>query len=739
MKLDLDSLAKKTERRIQEWLTEGEKVRQSLLAAGRADTPPNENLDPWQKQAVDALLSGQHVVVDAPTTAGKTRVVEAFFHTFLHDINYIHKPFRAVYTTPVKSLSNDKVREMRTMFGEKNVGISTGDIKENLNAPIIIATLESYRNSLLGTEPDLGRTLAIFDEYHFLQDESRGTAWEEAIILSPESCQLLLLSASVGNPEDFVDWIGKIRSRPCVLVQTLERPVPLTDLVFVDKNWIHADLLPPKFFQDFKKNNRPSILSFEEVAQRLPSVLNLNLGPSILYAGKRLSCENLARTIARKLPPFDPQKRVEIGEQLTKLHAEIGCLAFIKNDLRQLIQSYGVSYHHSGLPAPARIAIETLVKHGLLRFCTATMGLSIGINFSVRSTMITDLIRPGELGPVEYSPSEVLQMLGRAGRRGKDAVGFSLWPNVTSFIQMGRVKREPCTSRLKQEPTTFLGLVGRKMSIGAIENLYGRSFRKHQDRNFDLRLIQKAHVMNKLNVKEIPCESPAAEVTRFWLDDKKSLCWNCPYQKKCHAYVEFRGQSDLSLMHMHLHSIGTLSRNDELTAFGMIARFLPQAGGLLVAKHISQDDINEENFNKYLELMASLCLVGFKEPKTSDAYQYPFKEKNVVEDLKNLYPEDLFGELYDRDFNNRGGGKVYKEFNPRAGWIIREWNQAKIPWSKFQAEIVTEYFGEGDVMALIYRTATLLQSIRQADLGTISELAFKTRENLLRPPLDIKI
>ena len=91
--------------------------------------------------------------------------------------------FRAAYTAPVKSLSNDKLREFSDMFGTDNVGIATGDVKKNLTAPIVVATLESYSNSLLGVEPDLGRSLAVFDEYHFLQDSSRGSAWEEALIL----------------------------------------------------------------------------------------------------------------------------------------------------------------------------------------------------------------------------------------------------------------------------------------------------------------------------------------------------------------------------------------------------------------------------------------------------------------------------------------------------------------------------------------------------------------------------
>ena len=97
---------------------------------------------------------------------------------------------------------------------------------KNLTAPIVVATLESYRNSLLGVEPDLGRSLAVFDEYHFLQDSSRGSAWEEALILTPRNCQILLLSASVENATEFSKWLEKISKRPCRLIQAGKRPVP---------------------------------------------------------------------------------------------------------------------------------------------------------------------------------------------------------------------------------------------------------------------------------------------------------------------------------------------------------------------------------------------------------------------------------------------------------------------------------------------------------------------------------
>lgn len=162
----------KTQKTIDQWLQKASDI--------QSQSSSEFSLDPWQQEALDALLNGESVIIDAPTTAGKTRIVEAFFKINLENSN-----FRAAYTAPVKSLSNDKLREFSDMFGTENVGIATGDVKDNLHAPIVVATLESYRNSLLGVEPDLGRSLVVFDEYHFMQDTGRGSAWEEAMILTP--------------------------------------------------------------------------------------------------------------------------------------------------------------------------------------------------------------------------------------------------------------------------------------------------------------------------------------------------------------------------------------------------------------------------------------------------------------------------------------------------------------------------------------------------------------------------
>lgn len=715
----------RTRNAIQDWLRQGEEAARGWSGEDLSK-PLIDRLDPWQREALDALLNGEHVIVDAPTTAGKTRVVEAFF-----ELNLSNPLFRAAYTTPVKSLSNDKLREFIEAFGRENVGIATGDIKENLGAPIVVATLESYRNSLLGVEPDLGRSLVVFDEYHFMQDIGRGSAWEEAIILTPPRCQLLLLSASVDNAEEFAAWIEKLTQRPCRLIRTKERPVPLVDLIHYGEQWLLVDQVRENLP---RKGTVPTRfpLDHDELARRLGRIPELGLTPCIVYAGRRMSCENLAMEICKVLPPLDRHEAQRIRAMLESGGEDAG--RFLKPNLRRSLLVYGVGYHHSGLAPQARRAVETLVKQGHLRFCVATMGLSIGINFSVRSTVISDYIRPGELGFTSYSPSEVLQMLGRAGRRGKDVVGFSLWPSVASFHKFGGTEREPCESRLKNDPTTFLGLLGRGFRLRDIENFYEKSFLRFGDRSVSFSLIRAEVLRKALGVEELSCGPSSAHAFSLFLqDDQASPCFRCAYRDRCHAAIEEKMNNPLAHLHVHLHNIGCIDGAEQLTRFGSIARYFPQSGGLLIAFLIDRGDIDPPNLMAGLEIMGSLCLSRFKDPRPIEGFDYPFDPEEIEELLQEFYPLELFEELYDPP-GQRRDSYVFREFNPLGAALVGEWARGA-SWSEIVMDATDEKFGQGDLMALIYRAATFLQSTVQAHVKGLSPAAASLRDDILREPL----
>ncbi|MDQ3800561.1 MAG: DEAD/DEAH box helicase, partial [Acidobacteriota bacterium] len=191
-------------------------------SAGGAKGEPQYS--PQQKRAVDNLLSGigtpepqpivpddfqiealeaiehQDVLVTAPTGSGKTWIAREEIRRLLENGQ------RAWYTTPLKALTNSKYAEFSQAFGAENVGILTGDRKENWDAPLIVGTTEIYRNQLfdaLRQGEQVGTDFVILDEAHYLADEDRGHVWEEAIILTPPRIRLLLLSATIGNADEF--------------------------------------------------------------------------------------------------------------------------------------------------------------------------------------------------------------------------------------------------------------------------------------------------------------------------------------------------------------------------------------------------------------------------------------------------------------------------------------------------------------------------------------------------------
>src|SRR6185503_2896209 len=216
--------------------------------------------DLWQQQAVAALRDGKDVVVQAPTGAGKTLIFELWSNS--------GKPRgQAIYTVPTRALANDKLAEWRARGW--NVGIATGDLSENLSAPIVVATLETQKNRLIGGD---GPALLVVDEYQMLADADRGLNYELAIALAPARTQLLLLSGSVANPQDIVKWLTRL-GREAKLIRHEIRPVPLEE-VHVESLGFH---LPSAI-----RGYWPRL-----VAKALAD----NLGPVLIFAPRRQGAE----------------------------------------------------------------------------------------------------------------------------------------------------------------------------------------------------------------------------------------------------------------------------------------------------------------------------------------------------------------------------------------------------------------------------------------------------------------
>ncbi|HTL56506.1 MAG TPA: DEAD/DEAH box helicase [Candidatus Limnocylindrales bacterium] len=339
--------------------------------------------DLWQQQAVAALRHGEDVVVQAPTGAGKTLIFELWS-------NQGKNRGQAIYTVPTRALANDKLAEWRGRGWD--VGIATGDLAENLGAPVLVATLETQKHRLLQGD---GPALLVVDEYQMLSDADRGLNYELAIGLAPLQTQLLLLSGSVANPQDVVKWLLRL-GRKAILIRHENRPVPLEE--------VHASHLSYHLPSEIR-GYWPRLIA-KSLAE--------DLGPILVFAPRRQAAESMAAELARQLPIPNPlqlsaEQKLVVGEHLAKL---------LKSR---------VTYHHSGLSYAARAGvIEPLAKAGQLRVVVATMGLAAGINFSLRSVALAGESYRRDEAEQLLRPDEILQMFGRAGRRGLDETGFVL-------------------------------------------------------------------------------------------------------------------------------------------------------------------------------------------------------------------------------------------------------------------------------------------------------------------------
>jgi len=340
--------------------------------------------DLWQQNAARMLASGKDVIVDAPTGAGKTRV----FELFVESVSSVRRG-QMVFTVPTRALANDKFREWRARGW--NVGLATGDRAENVTAPVLVATLETQRERILsGGAP----SLLVMDEYQLIADPKRGLNYELALALLPVGCRVLLLSGSVRNSADIATWLRHL-GRDVEVVRVDQRPVPL---------------------DDFPIEHLPRVMdSITGFWPRLAMGVRLaNLAPLLVFAPRRADAERIAKRIADGLPEQQPLMIPANAEQV------------LGKELAKMVRRR-VAFHHSGLSSDVRAGwVEPLAKNGHLDVIVATAGLAAGVNFSVRSVFVADTRYQDGPYQREVRPDELLQMFGRAGRRGIDSKGVVL-------------------------------------------------------------------------------------------------------------------------------------------------------------------------------------------------------------------------------------------------------------------------------------------------------------------------
>ncbi len=417
--------------------------------------------DPFQTEALEAVKNTD-CIVSAPTGSGKTWIAEQAIRTIFAAGG------RCWYASPLKALSNAKWVEFGFHFDAANVGILTGDMKENIAAPIVVGTTEILRNQLydvMHRGTDFNCDLVILDEAHYLGDRDRGVVWEEVLIYLPTRINLLLLSATIGNSQEIADWLSSIRGKPCMVIREEKRPVPLYPLFLhpsgrilpcMEKQKLHPKV---KDFVIDMAGHRPRGDHFPRFGEIIDVLRKFHLLPAIFFLKSRSECDGALKACRHIAESFEHEGFHDDLEDLLQRYP------YLENH-RQLyyLQNFHVAAHHGGQLPAWKFMVETMMKNGHLDAIFATSTVAAGVNYPARTIVMfnSDMFNGREFAAL--NGTEFHQMTGRAGRRGLDRIGF-LMAVPGRFMDMEHIRTrllggtEDVNSRIRSDFSMILNLL----------------------------------------------------------------------------------------------------------------------------------------------------------------------------------------------------------------------------------------------------------------------------------------
>lgn len=483
-------------------------------------------LDPFQIEACGAVEAGKGVLVAAPTGAGKTVVGEFAVHLALH------RGLKAFYTTPIKALSNQKFAELCARYGSDRVGLLTGDTTINGEADVVVMTTEVLRNMLYADSATLsGLGYVVMDEVHYLADKFRGAVWEEVIIHLPSEVQVVSLSATVSNAEEFGGWLDTVRGDTAIVVSE-HRPIPLyqhvlaggrlLDLFAGEVSFDEAATeaaggeIPIAVNPELTKlaqrderrsfrpgSGRPRGRGRDHGAPRRPEppvvrhqvsrpemIATLDraaLLPAIVFIFSRKGCDAAVAQCVRSGLRLTTQEEARRIEQTVDLAAYdlppddlevLGFWAWREGLLR------GFAAHHAGLLPIFKEVVEKLFAQNLVKAVFATETLALGVNMPARSVVLEKLEKFNGEQHVSVTAGEYTQLTGRAGRRGIDVEGHAvvLWqPGTDPAAVAGLASRRTYPLNSSFRPTYNMSLnLSSQFGRGQARRILESSFAQFQ-------------------------------------------------------------------------------------------------------------------------------------------------------------------------------------------------------------------------------------------------------------------
>ncbi len=637
--------------------------------------------DEFQLQALKAIGITDCLVI-APTGSGKTWIAEQAI------LSVFERGGRCWYASPLKALTNAKWVEFGLHFENRNVGILTGDTKENVDAPIIVGTTEILRNQLYDVMhhgEDLNCDLVILDEAHFLGDDDRGVVWEEVMIYLPVRINLLLLSATIGNGEEIAAWLSKIRGKECVVVREEKRPVPLYPLFLHPSGRIMPYLEKKRLFSKIseflheKKKGKPYRGKPPHFGEIIGILGKFQLLPAIFFLKSRSECDAALKTCGR-LPDNDADNTFHYTREEL-----VSRFPYLENH-KQLyhLNTARVASHHAGQLPAWKFLVETMMKRGHLRAIFATSTVAAGVNFPARTIVLfnSDLFNGREFNPLKGT--EFHQMTGRAGRRGQDNIGFLLvvpgrFMDIDHIRRLLYKKPEDIISQIKNDFSMVLNLL-LSQTPEDIRNIFKNSFAMYQ------------------HTYRINRGDELAESHDLWED---------------------------FLKHLHfLRAEGFVNENNRLTENGFWASKLRLDQPLLIAECLKQQAFPMDNENLLAAMIGPFVYDGDQNIKIAG--------KKLSRKLIRAYNRVL-STLRPLAERMKAAGFSVSPLYLWTSAVLYDWARG-VDWDEI---IMAAGLSDGDMAMLVLRTADNLRQIAslKETHPEMAALAVKAREAILREPV----
>jgi len=472
-------------------------------------------LSSFQKYAIEAIVEENHILVTAHTGSGKTLPAEFAIEYF------VGRGKKVIYTSPIKALSNQKFYEFTKKFPDISFGVITGDIKCNPGADVLIMTTEILLNKLYQTRSNINTNMSfdmdienelacvIFDEVHYINDTDRGKVWEQSIMMLPLKVQMVMLSATIDNPEKFALWCetrgskdSNVSGKLVYLTTTYERVVPLTHYSFITTNNGIFKAVKDKDLEKQIKDNTNTLFTiqnskgvFDEVCyHKTKKMLDLfsnkqvfvkrghvlnqvckhmvenDMLPALCFVLSRKQLEICAKEITQPLLEFDSKVGYNIRRECEQIMRKLPNYQEYLDLPEYLNMVYllekGIAIHHAGVMPVLREMVELLYAKGYIKLLFATETFAVGINMPTKTTLFTSLEKFDGNGMRMLYSHEYTQMAGRAGRRGLDKVGNVIHlnnlfknMNLLDYKKIMCGKPQTLTSKFKISYNLILNLI----------------------------------------------------------------------------------------------------------------------------------------------------------------------------------------------------------------------------------------------------------------------------------------